>query len=287
MTSAFDSRIIIVTVTLADGTTYSFQSPLYIRAIGIKGITSQQGQCSVTILNLTQEQRYRILTQASPQKISPQPVLITLQAGRVSTGVFTLFEGYCMASSSGQPPDIGVTFNAVTNNYGMWASLPLQMPENATILTIAEKIADSNNLTLDFEATAIAAKKINNFAYTGAPAMQIKKLNELGVNAYIDNKTLVVLDIGKPRNSPVRNIDANSGMVGIPEVTTYGVRCRLMLDNTVRLGQNVTVTSLQNPAANGKYMIFSMAFEISTRENPFWYDLELYNQNSTAGYNAT
>ena len=289
---AFDPRIITVTLDFGNGNTQTYQD-IYIKAQGVKGFTSQMGQCSITLLNLTPQQRFYILTQASPQKVPAQPILVTLQAGRQLAGTFVLFEGYTMASNSSQPPDIGITLQAVTNNLAMWIVQQVQMPPFATIQTIAEKIAAGDpatgqgKLTLDFEATIAATKKIDNFSYTGAQGKLVEKLNKLGVNAYIEGTTLVVLDIGKTRNAPIIQINAQTGMVGIPEVNTYGIKCRVMLDSKYRLAQQVEVTSIENPAANGQYMIYSMAFDIANRENAFWYELELHNKYATAGYNAS
>lgn len=283
MTEAFDERIIKVTIDFGDGNVKTY-SDLYIYAKGYKGMSSLMSGCSITITNLTPEDRNYILTKSSIQiNGNPrEPVLITLEVGRKSTGTFRLFTGFAMASFSLQPPDIGITLNSLTNNFNQFAAQGLSLGELATTATIAQKIAENNNLTLDNQATD---KQIENFNFSGSLQKQIEELEKLGgVVVSVDNETLVVLDKGKYRQSSVRKINSATGMVGIPEVNTYGINCKMMIDNSIKLGGKVEVESKINPAANGEYFVYGINFEVANRENPFWYDLMLYNPLAYSGF---
>jgi hypothetical protein len=142
------------------------------------------------------------------------------------------------------------------------------MPGVAPLRNIAAKAASDLGLSLNFEASA---KQISNYSYTGSAAKQVEQLGTLGrVNAYIDDKTLVVKDFNKPLANRVRHLSLNSGMVGIPEFTEHGVKVKMLFDNQTTLGGGLVISSKLNPAANGSYTIFKLAFELASRDTPFY-----------------
>lgn len=274
MTNAFDPRIIKVSIDFGGGDVRTFQD-LYIKAKGFKGTSSLQSGAMITILNMTPQDRNYIISKSSNRNPPPQPVLITLEVGRESTGTFMLYTGYATASYSLQPPDIGVTLNTLTNSFNFLFAQGIDFGSLNTVANIAAKIAQDNGLTLDFQASD---KQVSNFNYTGATGKLLEELNDLGrVNAFIDNTTLVVLDIGSYRSGGMRLINAQNGMVGIPEVTTYGINCKMLIDNSIQIGGHVQVESEQIPSVNGDYFVYAIEFDVANRENPFWYDLKLYN----------
>lgn len=278
MTNAFDPRIIQLGIQFPNGTT-TFQD-LNIRAAGRKYTTAIMNECEVAVYNLTTQQKHDILTQASPQNQS-NPVKMTLDIGRQSYGTFRLFEGNVIACAATQPPDVGLILRSLTNNYFMSQVAGYTAPPVTLLSQIAQQVATSNNLTLVFQATD---KQINNYAFTGAAAKQVQKLAEMGsVNAYVDNEKLVVLDLNKPLNTAIRLVNSKTGMVGVPEVTTYGVRVKMMIDNSIQLFGQIQVESEINPAANGIYYITQLNFEVANREEPFWYILECRNPNYFLG----
>lgn len=274
MTSAFDPRIIQVGVTYNGGTT-TFQD-LNIQASGRKYSTAIMNECEVLISNLTNQQKHDILTLTSPnQQRELIPVRLTLDVGRQSYGTFRLFEGDVIASGSTQPPDIGILLKSLTNSYFLAQVAGYTQAPMTLLSQISQQVADDNGVTLDFQATD---KQINNFNFSGAPAKLVNKLNEMGgVNAFIDNTTLVVVNVGTPRRGATRIISSDTGMVGVPEVTFQGVRVKMMIDNSIKLYGQVQVISEINPAANGNYIVGRIDFEVATREQPFWYILTCLN----------
>jgi hypothetical protein len=272
MTSAFDQRIVQLSIQIQDQT-YTFDG-LDIRARGQKFWSSQMSQCSAIISNLTKEQRQDILTRASPIQRAGDlhPIRMTLDVGRQSTGTFRLFEGDVFQGGVTQPPDIGITLNSLTNNFIKAQTVSNTQPASAELESIAATVAADNGLTLDFQATP---RTIENYSFTGSPDQEIVKLNQMGnIIAAVDGKTLIVCDADKPRGKSTRLINANTGMVGVPQPTSQGCVVQLMIDNTVQIGGEVQVESIINPGVNGNYYIRRMDFEIANRDDPFWYTLE-------------
>lgn len=269
--NAFDSRLLTLTVELPTGTVE--YSGLSIYARGRKYDTSIPGECDVVIYNLNPTDRNNLLTQASPLKIGKNtPVNITLSAGRESYGTFILYQGNVTASDVTQPPDIGVSLTAQTLLGAMGLVVNHNQSSIATLKVISQSIADSLGILLDFQA--VNDKQIDNYSFTGAALKQVEKLNQMGgIKAYIDGNTLIVQDVGKPRNGQPVLISANTGMVGVPQLTTLGVAVKLMLNPQIMLGGQVIIDSLINPAANGTYYVIQIDFEVANRDTPFWYTL--------------
>jgi hypothetical protein len=278
---AFDNRLVTLTLQLTTGIVE--YSGVNIVASGRKYDTSIPADCEARIYNLTAADRNNILTQASPLKIGQNtPVNMVLSVGRESYGTFILYQGNVLSCDVTQPPDIGVGLRAITLGGAMGLIVQNNQSSIATLKTIAQSIADSLGVGLDFQATN--DKQIDNYSFTGAALKQVEKLNHMGgIKAYIDNGTLVVQDANKPRTGDVVQINANTGMVGIPQVTELGVIVKAMINPQIKLGGQVNVTSLINPAANGLYYVTQINFEVANRENPFWYTLSCLSPDKYLG----
>jgi len=72
----------------------------------------------------------------------------------------------------------------------------------------------------------------------------------------------------------VRTLNLDTGMIGIPEFTEQGIKVKMLFDNQTVLGGGLDVTSKLNPAANGVYTVYKLAFELASRDTPFYYIAE-------------
>lgn len=283
MTAAFDPRIVRVGIEI-NGETQYFDG-VNIVARGTKWRSAIMSQCDIRIFNLTREHQQYILTKASPIARPPAPLTpinVSLDIGRQSYGTFRLYEGAVFQGGASQPPDIGVVLQSLTNNFQLANTQAISSPEYATLQQISQTVAQSMGLTLQL-ITSNPGRLIGNYSFTGSPQRQIEKLNQMGVIAYIDNKVLVVTDPNQPRTGTVRLINASNGMVGQPQPTASGCLVRVMADNSIEVGGEVQVESVQNPAVNGNYIVMKMDFEISNREEPFWYLLQCLNKDFYTG----
>lgn len=276
MSSAFDKRLISVTIDFPDGTNQTFDQGFAIYAQGSLFGNALQSSCELRIYNLTRELRNYLITKASPLLKQRTPITMSLNVGRESYGTFLLFIGNMISCEVTQPPDIGVVLRSLTNNYFTGAILSTQQPAITLLSQIAASVAASMKLTLAFFAND---QQIDNHSFTAGATYGIDKLNQYGVHAFVDKdgKTLVVLNPGQARPGSPFILNESTGMIGIPQVTDQGVNANMMIANGIRLGGNVTIQSVINPAANGTYVIRKLNFEVASRDQPFWYTLVTSN----------
>lgn len=283
MTEAFDQRIISVGLDI-NGETFLFEG-LDIRATGIRNTSPTESTATIVISNLTKEHRNFILTKASPfiQGREQQPIQCFLDVGRESYGTFRLYDGGCWAMGATQPPDIGIVLECTANLASLRVMSSVSFAATVPLKVIAEKIAQQNGLKLEFKVKN--NKNISNYSYSGSIAKQVQKLSSMGdVKAYIaENNTLVVIDADAARNPKAILIDAAGGMVGVPQPTASGVIVRTLVNNALKIGNNVYINSEINPSVNGEYRIESMQFDIANRQNPFFYTLYCVTTFSSKG----
>ena len=69
-------------------------------------------------------------------------------------------------------------------------------------------------------------------------------------------------------------MSAQTGMIGIPELTEVGIRVRALLSNTCKIGGQIKLDCKSNPFLNDTYLIYQMGFEIASRDTPFYTIIE-------------
>lgn len=268
---AFDDRLVTLTVEV-DGETITYDQTFDMRANGIKYTNGNLGECAVRIDNISRIERDLLVTKTSPWQLQRTWATVSLYAGRASTKKFLLFAGQAKACNPTQPPDIGLVLQSLTigvmlGNIGTLNAGPL-----ATAQNISQQIATQTGLALDYQAKN--NPQVGNYAFTGAVSKQVAKLNEFaGIYAYVDNKKLVVVDNPPPEAGMVL-ITAQTGMVGVPEVTEVGINVKMLILGELKAGTWVTVQSSMNTAVNGNFWIYQLGYEIATRDTPFYWLLQ-------------
>lgn len=274
MTTQFDPRQIRIGVEVKNELQW-FEG-LYIRATVTKVANAVANDATVTIVNIDKATRDYILTETTPWNFNRVRKRIVVEVGRQSYGMARIFTGDICEVTPSQPPDVAITIKAKTNAWEKGNIISKSNPERMQMKAIAQNIAQSMGLTLVFEAQD---KAIRNYAFTGAASKQIEHLSELGrVNAYIDDTTLVVKDVGKSVASYTNVLSMDSGMVGIPEATEQGVRVTYLYEPTSKIGSLLEIKSVIYPGVNGKYIIYKMVYDISNRDDPFYIVAEAYKQ---------
>lgn len=271
MTLAFDNRVVQVGLEI-DGQMHVFEG-LDIRASGTKYMSALHSTCELRISNIAREMRQKILTQSSPMmRTGIRPMRMTLDIGRESSGVFRLFDGVVFHGGITQPPDIGIMLYSLTNNFLKTQTIGVSFDVAVDLRVIAQRVADTCGLKLNYNCKP---RSVDNYTFTGSPDKQIQKLNQMGnVVAFVDNDELVVIESNTAREGDTRIVNLFTGMVGIPQTTTTGVNVMVMADNTIKVGCRIRVESIQNPSANGEYIVMKMNYDIASRDEPFWYTLE-------------
>jgi hypothetical protein len=261
-----DPRIVRVGIEI--GGQLQTYDGLAIVATGTKYANANQNEAEIKITNLNEATRDYILTETSPFNKSKARKRVILEVGRRSYGYSTCYMGDIVSSVGSQPPDITLTLKCATGNFSKSDVIQRSAPGVASLKGIAAQAAQDLGLSLNFEA---ADKQIGNYSFTGSALRQVDKLGTAGgINAYVDDGTLVVKPKGQPLTGSTRVINVDTGMIGIPEFTERGIKVKMLYDNTTKLGTGLDVRSRMNPAANGLYDVYKLGFEIASRDTPFY-----------------
>ena len=266
-----DPRLVQVKIEV-NGVEKTYSEGLAIVANGTKYANALQNECEITLNNLDKATQDYLLTETSPFNRNRTPKIVRLYAGRQSYGVALVYVGNIISSSVSQPPDIGVTLKCLTGNFIKGNVLSRNFPGSATLSQVSRQFASDNNLALNFQATD---KNIGNVTFSGAASKQIELLGTMSnLNVYVDDSALIVKDAWIPLTGQLRVLDADSGMIGIPQFTEQGVKVKYLLDNKTTLGGALQIISRVYPAINGTYVIYKLNFEITSRDTPFYYTAE-------------
>lgn len=270
MADSLDPRLLRISVEI-NGQLKSYED-LAMTASGTKYANANQNECEVKITNLDKATRDYLLTETSPFNKNKGRKLLRVEAGRVSTGYSLVFQGDVTNAVGAQPPDIMMTLKAAAGDYAKGDIIARSQPGVVPLQNIAAKVAQDLGLSLNFQA---APKQISNYSFTGAAVKQIERLGTMGrVNAYIDDGALIVKDFNVPLKNRVREVNIDTGMIGIPEFTETGIKVKMLFDNQTILGGALRVRSVLNPAANGLYTVAKLGFELASRDTPFYYIAE-------------
>lgn len=270
MAETLDPRLLRIGIQI--GGRLKLYEGLQITASGTKFANATQNECEVKIANLDKATRDYLLTETSPFNKRKTRKVLTVEAGRVSTGYSLVFAGDITNAVGGQPPDITMTLKAAACDFAKGTINAAAMPGVTPLQTIAARVAADLGLSLNFQATP---KQIANYSFTGSAAKQVDHLGQMGrVNAYVDDTSLIVKDWGKPLARRTRILNLETGLIGIPEFTETGVKVKMLFDNQTVLGGGLMLSSKLNPAADGLYTISKLGFELANRDTPFYYIAE-------------
>ena len=270
-TQALDPRIVKVSIEV-NGVLKTYSSPFKLDASGTKYGNALQNEATVTITNLDKATQDYILTQTSPFNFNKTPKTCIVEAGRESYGTAVIYRGNIIKSVVSQPPDIGVTLSCLTGNFLKGNIITRNASGVTSFSQICAGISQNLGTVLDFQATD---RNISNYSFGGGALNEVELLGSTGgVNAFIDDNTLIVKNAFIPLTGITRVLSAETGMIEIPVFTEQGIKVKMLLDNQTRLGGGLRITSNIYPAVNGEYVIYKLGFQISSRDTPFYYIAE-------------
>jgi hypothetical protein len=280
MSTVLDPRILKVVVSVGTesftyqdlGTSLGFA----ITARGTKYANPIQNECEVEIFNLSTQEKNYILTETSPYNSNlGTEKTISVYAGRVSTGFSLVYVGDITNVTVKSPPDVAITIKSATKQSKKSLVGINSLGTLAKLSQISGSVANALGLQLNFVATD---RNIANYAFSGSQLKQVDAINDMGnVNAYVDDNSLVVKNYNQPVDNTITIININTGMIDIPQVTEEGVEVKFLFVNSVKLGGAIRLSSVQNPALNGDYVIFKLAFDLANRDNNFYYTASCVN----------
>jgi len=263
--ATFDSRIFKVVFTYED-TQLTLDGGLTITASGMKYANALQNECQLTVSNLKKDTRDRLMTQLTPYNYDQKRKGIEVYAGRESTGLYLLYKGDITQCYPSQPPDIVLHIRSMAL---AWYKLNY-VAQSYNVTTPLSKVVNGIGQTLGLSVKFLATdKNISNYSYSGCAAKEINHVAGMGFQVYEDNGVLVCKDRSKGIGDAIE-VSQETGMVGIPELTEYGVKIKTMLNPNVSLGGKINLISNMNPLLNGEYTTYQIGFEIASRDTPFY-----------------
>jgi hypothetical protein len=275
MANNIDPRIISLNLIVNGRSkiyTASGSTPLNITAIGTKYANALQNEAHITISNLDKATQDYILSETTPFNLNTSPKTITLSAGRESYGTAQIYTGNIVSSSVTQPPDIGIILKCLTGNFLKTKVITNNQPASTLLSTIGSQVAGALGYAFQNQATD---KNIANYNFAGSALKQVQGLNSLGgINCFVDDNTLIMKNALIPLTGTTRILNLDTGMIGIPEFTEQGLRVTYLLDNQTRIGGGLDIQSQIYPAINGRYVIYRLGFNITSRDVPFYYIAE-------------
>lgn len=245
---------------------YSSSDGMNISVSGTKYASPTKNECTVVLTNAKEDTRNQLLTNKSG--------VISVEVGREDSGYFLLFQGDIVEVTSSSPPDVALTIHANTAANASYKVVSKAYTPSAMLSTIAQGVATDMGLTLDFQAKD---KKITNFYHNGPASSQVQKLEETGgIVVYVDDGKLMVQDSKAALKGRIKILNMDSGMVGIPTITTdgqgtSGIEVAYIIDGESVLGGLLRIDSKYNPAANGDYSIQQLGFSASSHGDEFIY----------------
>jgi len=271
--AGLDERVVKITIQVEDQLR-TFEG-LAIRATGSKYASATQNETLIRIANVDKPTRDFLLTEGTPfNRIKNRKRnRIIVEAGRKSTGTVQIFVGDITTVKMTQPPDIWLEIKAITSQFLKGDVVSRTEPATSNFSTIAQRIANDLGVSLAFEAED---KQVSNYSFSGAVIKQVNALNDIsaGVDAFVDDNKLIVKNSNSPVSGRSRPVDSNNGMIGIPEFIDFGIRVTMLLDIETRIGDEIVVKSEVYPAADGRYIIYKLGFDIANRDQPFYYIAE-------------
>ena len=245
-----------------------------------KLMSAVMNKASVDICNLAQEDIEYLTTYTSQFIAINERKRIRIFAGYEEDGVSLIFDGDVVEGMPTNPPDRWIRMKALSGYYTNKEPVSKTLNGDLSVQEVCSEAANLLGVPMIFEATSV--KKISDFSFTGDKRKILKDLNELGdITAYEDDGVLMVVDKDKPRNSlEVRYIDENSGLIGVPKPDPLGIECTVLLDNSLKIGQQIYIESKIFPSASGLYYIYELKHSGDLRGQEFYTQIKARRFNS-------
>jgi hypothetical protein len=267
-----DQRIIFVRLSLSTGETLEIENSLHI-GCKIKKTTSATGnEADITIFNINPSVANAVIEASGKiysKRTNKKTCSIQISAGYQSSQMADIFFGDVVSADVSGLSDRSLNIKAQTGFYKNMEIVSRSFDQIKTKASIICKtIADDLGLDLKFNARD---KEIYRYSYAGVATDQLRNLLfDYGISAFVDDKTLLVKDVGDQVNYDVKIVDSSTEMIGIPKLTEHGVEVVTLFDSGFKVGGKIQLSSIKNPSANGEYIIHQIQFDLSNYANSFY-----------------
>lgn len=224
---------------------------------------------NVQIANLTRSDIEYLSAYLSPYLNPSIRKKINIYAGYDTTGVGRIFTGDIYKALPSDVPDTWLNIEAKSLYYQN--RIPIKYSaSDIPVKDVGQSIAQELGLNFDWQADT--EKTIDVFNFRGSKTELIKKFNLSGdIVAFEDNGTLKVQNKGTPKKQgQIKLVSEKTGLIGIPEPDQFGVKVKVMLDPSIACGDWIKLESEMIKSANGEYNIYSLDYDIASREQSYY-----------------
>lgn len=221
---------------------------------------------TITIFGLSNADIAFLATNYNPQDGSLKPSLVQLELGYNDALSLVLFGNIVEAEPDFTQSDTRIRIRVASGAQQNLEKRSITASEkDATFRSLCEIAAKNNDLALEYDSN-IPQKTIGDYSFVGTPFQQIEGLRKLYPDAdiFINGKKLVV---SYKKASEVRKIvlDRDSGLIGTPKPTPFGVEATSMLNPALAAASFIELKSGKIPQINGLYRIATLSHKGSNR----------------------
>ncbi|MNE01929.1 hypothetical protein D3C80_943840 [compost metagenome] len=194
----------------------------------------------------------------------------------------TVFIGAILETGLGNPPDLDLQLKCTTSLIDMnLASTDFITKTIAKVTShreLCQWAADLVNMPLRYEVSAVLpAMSAGVFAGVIQRAYSLTAVVGLLANfqkdkvaVFVDDGELIVTEWGNALQGTTVDVNATTGLIGIPTVTQWGVQFTTLADTPIRLAGGVNLMSELNPSVNQPWVITGVDYSITSRDTA-WY----------------
>lgn len=271
MSGSFVKRVISVTFTLAPGKAYpngqnvATVSGLRASALVIKAGGPAMNELQLRIWGLSES------IQNSLSTLGQLPIVVgsnrvSVSAGNEGSQPSLVFDGNIAAAWAdyqNQPE----TFFHVTAYLGTEAAAKPVPPSSYGGPTDAVVIMSqlATQMGLSFENNGVTGVLLSNPYFPGAAWEQMRRCAEAaGINCIVDDGKLAIWPNGGARSASTLLISPQTGMIGYPRYTQYGIAVSTLFNPSLKYGTYVEVRSSLTPA-NGRWYIYKLSHNLEAQ----------------------
>lgn len=252
---------LLTNVKRIDGLNIRFSAKVYTTA-GIAATTT------LTLYNLNREDAEFLQTSVStlPKKQN----LLQLYAG-YEGNVQQIASGMILSATPQGNPDIGLEVELIGGAQWLNYNMTIQK-QKTTVLELLQEAAKQMEFQLLIDVSAkdneLLYKTIDNFSFTNSPFELLREVQAIvggfstekknSLNILTDSKSITVWSPTVRGEFNTRVISMSTGMVGYPMPTTQGVKVKILLDPSIKVGEPIHVISERAPFITGDYYVVSI-----------------------------
>ena len=258
-------RIILVKFVLSTGETVEIENTLHMDVKIKKTTAAASNEADIRVINLNRDVAKSIIEASAKiytTRTTRNKCTVYVTAGSADGELSDIFAGDVVTARLTGDTDQVLEIKAQTGFYGNLTQVARSFPQKQTTAkTVCESLANTYGVELKFDATNVP---IYRYSFSGDPSQEMRMLlSDYGVACTIDDNVLLARDIGAAANYDIKVVNADTQMIGYPELDEHGVKVVALFDAQFKIGGKIDVSSVKNPAANGQYVVHEVNYDLS------------------------